>query len=174
MNPKDYSFLPFFLDEPIYRVKDAPVPEADVSEPDNVEIQIEAAPQPVEKEPAIPFIGDNRKNLLIILESEGSEIIHESEKELLGKILTAIGYNFMDVALADQNSAEAERLLRYFSPEQVLVFTSSPIYAGQHYQLFTEIPDVLIIESEPLSQLEADRNKKGKLWRLLKEVFLSE
>lgn len=172
MNLKDYSFLPFFLDEPIYRVND-PVPEADVPEPDNVAIQVEEATQPMEKEPAIPFIGDNRKNLLIISESEGSEIIHESEKELLGKILTAIGYNFMDVALVDRNSAEAERLLQYFSPEQVLVFATWPVYAGQHYQLFTEISDVLIIESEPLSQLEADRNKKGKLWRLLKEVFIA-
>ncbi len=142
------------------------------------------AAKPIEIEPATEQVvawkslGDNRKNILIIISSPGSVHIADNELSFLTGILGACKLNMADVAIVNHyNYQEAtyKELTNYFKSKIVFLFDIEPASFGlpmsfPHYQI-QSFAGSSFLYSVSLKDLENDKIEKSKLWISLKRLF---
>jgi hypothetical protein len=124
------------------------------------------------------FLGDNEKNILILVND--TENLHLNEKDLsfLTGILTACKLNLADVALCNlqQNEFNAlDDLLNFFKPERIIAFDVSPV------QLKTKISSekyapllynkMYFLFGNRLETISNNLEEKKILWGALKIIF---
>lgn len=144
--------------------------------------KIEPLPSNVIAAPELKwFLGDNKKNILIIIAEENVAIISEESLNFLTKILAAFNCTVADVVISNHGtqSRNITFLRETFSPVCVLLFGVStqqialpftvPYYQVQSYNncQFITAPDLASLNS---SGPEA-KSEKTKLWISLKKVF---
>lgn len=186
------AMLPHLFPEGIYLVEAdrhskpeaAPTVQAVVEEAPNLETVVAATPTVLEKgttfvppdlPPAIPILhGPKNATFLVVLDqpAEGAE------KELLGKILEAIGKSLAQVGLlhtSENGGFSAARLLAESEAEHGLLFHPKAMtWLGQPqkglYQPL-QVGSLTLIPSESLSVLADNAVKKKLLWSALKAQF---
>jgi hypothetical protein len=134
-----------------------------------------AAEKPVTEIAPFKFMGENKKEVLILTEDKNQEYISDTDAILLGKILTAVGLTLNDVALVniasyqnlDWMKLRTEVKYRYmiaFTPSAALLHKNLqiPLYTTKR----TNTLDFLI--SDTLASLEQSIEQKKKLWGNLK------
>ncbi len=124
------------------------------------------------------FIGDNQKNLLIVIANEGDK--NDANTEFLSKIIAAIKYNLNDDAVRvfienDAKLTVSSSIVQY-NTKDVLVFGLSNAQLGvfiqqKKYQPF-EIQGVRYLFSDNLTEIQTQKELKGALWDALKRMFL--
>ncbi len=139
------------------------VPVAPVSEPGN--------------EPAWRSLGNNQKNILIIVNSNEAVHLPDGELQFLTGILGACKLSLADVAIVNINEQEAsyKELTGFFKSRIVLLFDTAPASFGlpmnfPHYQI-QAFANNSFLYSPSLKALENDRVEKSKLWVSLKRLF---
>ena len=123
------------------------------------------------------FLGNNKKQVLVIVENPGNTFLPDEELNFLTGILHACKLSIDDVALvniANQPSAYKE-LLAFFKSRIVLLFAVEPSHFGlpmnfPHYQIQAYANNSFLY-SPSLKELENDRVEKSKLWVCLKRLF---
>ncbi len=137
-------------------------------------------PDPAEPAP-YKFLGNNRRNVAIIVHSPGTPFLPDNQLAFLTKILEACRMNIGDIAIVNAATAPVAiaALRQQLSPTAVLLFGLEPVAIKLpiNFPIFRLQPyDACTYLSAPaLSQLvqnsEESKLLKSKLWVCLKTLF---
>jgi hypothetical protein len=141
------------------------------------EIQQSADKKPELKDYAL---GNNQKQVLILVSYADIEVIPDTELSFLLTILNACKLTLNDVVIVNfttQENITYQKLVQEFKPKVVLLFgvkqasISMPVlFPDFQVQSFM---DIRFLSSPPLQNLQQDDTIKRKLWTGLKQLFLS-
>ncbi|HMI03545.1 MAG TPA: hypothetical protein VK541_13730 [Pedobacter sp.] len=169
----DEQALRLFFTDDIYLVTEPEVQQ-------NREVQEETMGE-VPKEvktaaPAFKFLGNNKRNILILVNDQENDVSDEKGRELLRKIVKSVNLTANDFALmnyAHYTDASFAQLQDHFSSVIVFAFGVSPrhLSLSDHPEntVVTE-GEVKLIFSAELRKLEEDQNGKKVLWGSLKQL----
>ena len=142
----------------------------------NKKIKVEEEPLPLNKK---WFLGDNKKNITIILRDPSAIYINDEWLATLSKLLAACNLNLGDIAIINHSQQTFAHIKEILQPQYVLMFdvTTKDIqlpFTIPHYQLqqhngctFMTIP-VITLTAE---NTEAVKTEKRKLWEKMKTLF---
>lgn len=124
------------------------------------------------------YLGDNKKNILIIVNYNEAAYLPDDHLTLLTNILAACKICLGDVAIFNLKQRENpayKEIVNHFKCRIVLLFDVAPLAFGlpiqfPHFQvqLFNKCTYLL---SPSLEELERDKNLKKKLWLCLQRIF---
>jgi hypothetical protein len=175
--------LPDFLLADLYKdclVELESLQEEKLKEPvKNVEKE-EISIQPILKVP-VKFLGQNKRNIVVVVDEGKALIINELELEFLTKILTACNLNLADIAIINskKNQITLADLQEQFEPKHVLLLGVEPgsikiPFSIPHFQVqpyggctFVYTPSLFGM----LPTTQESRLLKSKLWLSLKTAF---
>ncbi len=143
---------------------------------------IEAPPVKAAEPTAYKILGNNKKQITVVVNCPNDVFVPETDLQFLTKMLGACKLNMADVAIVNHATAAVaiERMKVQLQPKYVLLFGVEPStiqlpisfpsfkeqpYAGTTY-LFTPALSELNLETEEAKVL------KRKLWDCLKRIFL--
>lgn len=123
-------------------------------------------------------LGNNLKNILIVVSNEEAVHIPDNELTLLSSILNACKFTVADVAIVNINNhpdAGYKELTVSFNSRYTLLFGIEPAAFGlpmnfPHFQV-QSFNNCTYLFSPALSVIETDRDQKRKLWECLKKIF---
>jgi hypothetical protein len=153
MSEKEQSdkFLELFFDEEFFLVKD----------------QIQ---ETLPKKEAENTAHEPSFDTVVFVEADG--LISVEENKLLENILKSVGIHASDYEVVETSSLSSVDVLEAFSARRFFAFTTKPL---RPFNLLPFEHDIMnnriFIQSEPIAALQADKTKKTKLWKILKEVF---
>ena len=131
--------------------------------------------------PAKWFLGDNKKNITIIVTDEKHVFLDDESLNLLTGILSACKLTLADVAIVNyrQTPLSNEEISEQLKPRQVFLFNlttqalglpfSIPHYQVQQYGGCTYLSAVGLLEMTVTS--EEAKLEKTRLWVFLKKIF---
>ncbi len=130
------------------------------------------------KEKKVHTLGDNLKNILILVNNV--EILHLNDDDLrfLTGILTACKLTFSDVAIfntASNLDYNYQNTVDYFKPKIILVLGiinqkfNLPDYTHKYHTI--ENQNIQLLFGSSLTEISKDVNEKKALWNCLKQVF---
>ncbi|MGX5820305.1 hypothetical protein ACWKWU_19070 [Chitinophaga lutea] len=127
--------------------------------------------------PKLKFLGENQKNIGLLIENEGEAYLNEELFNLLTNILNACKLGMQDVALLNVASfpgASLADLKDALPMRQCVIFAAAPASLGlpplTPYQLETHA-GIPVLYSGSLTDINADKSQKGRLWMGLKQLF---
>lgn len=132
----------------------------------------------IKEEPEFKFLGNNNRNILILVSDEQNDVSDEKGRELLRKIVKSINLSASDFALlnyAKYKGTSYEELKARFSSVIVFAFGVSAEQLGlKKHPVNTVVTegDVKLIFSSTLQMLDEDTNGKKVLWGSLKQLGL--
>ena len=123
-------------------------------------------------------LGNNLKNILIVVNNDAAVYLPDEELDFLTGILGACRLNLADVAIVNTNNhpeASYKELTHFFKSKIVFLFAIEPAAFGlpmnfPHYQLQAFAGNSFLY-SPSLKELENNRVEKSKLWVCLKRLF---
>lgn len=147
---------------------ETPVNEAAADHTEN-----KPAPLPVWK-----WLGENRKNVLIIVSYQNAVHLPDNDLVFLTGIIDACKLSLADVAVVNLNNhpeASYKELVAFFKTKIVLLFAVEPVSFGlpmsfPHFQI-QPFAGSSFLFSPSLKELENDKVLKSKLWVCLKRLF---
>ncbi len=124
------------------------------------------------------WLGENQKNILIIVRYTDAVHIPDTGLDLLTTMLAACKISLADVAILNLNNhpeASYKELIPFFKSKIVFLFDVEPPAFGlpmnfPHYQL-QAFSNATFLYSPSLTELENDKLQKSKLWVCLKRLF---
>jgi hypothetical protein len=147
----------------------APQPVVSVEQP------VIAAQQPATK--GLKFLGDNKKNILVVVNSDQAVHLPDEELELLTNMLSACKLSLADVAIVNihQQPVSYKELLAALKGRSALLFDIEPSAFGlpmsfPHFQI-QPFASCSFLYSPSLKELGDDRVLKSKLWVSLRRLF---
>lgn len=147
----------------------APQPVVSVEQP------VIAAQQPATK--GLRFLGDNKKNILVVVNSDQTVHLPDEELQFLTKLLSACKLSLADVAIVNinQQAITYKELLAALKGRSALLFDIEPSAFGlpmsfPHFQI-QPFASCSFLYSPSLKELENDKLLKSKLWVSLQRLF---
>lgn len=136
-----------------------------------------AAPAAEKVLPELKYLGENQKNILLLIQNESEAYLNEELFNLLTNILNACKLGMQDVALLNVANYPGLTLQDYktaLNCRQCIIFAIPPARLGlpamEAYQLETHC-QVPALYSDHLQQIATDKTLKGRLWTALKQLF---
>ncbi len=127
--------------------------------------------------PAVKFLGENKKSILIIADDPEAPFLNENGFNLLLNILNACKLNMGDVALMNKSRMQTPlpEVIQQLSSKIVLLFGIEAAEMNlpidfPHYQV-QKHGHITYLTSVDFESLEKDKQQKGKLWLCLKKIF---
>ena len=128
--------------------------------------------------PGWKWLGENRKNILIIVNYEDAVHLPDNDLVFLTGIIGACKLSMADVAvvnLINHPQASYKELVSFFKSKIVLLFAVEPASFGipmsfPHFQIQPFAGNSFLF-SPSLKELENDKILKSKLWVCLKRLF---
>jgi hypothetical protein len=131
----------------------------------------------VQKElPKVKYLGENQKNILLLIQNENEAYLNDESFNLLTNILNACKLGMQDVALANVAHYAALTLAdwqKVVNFQRVVIFGIAPDQLAVEapvYQLVT-INGTTAIFSHDLTFIGSDKTLKGRLWMGLQKLF---
>lgn len=139
-----------------------------------VETAYDTTPQP----PAINYLGNNQKHILIVTANAPEAFLTDNELAFLTNILAACKLSMADVAIvnkAQYTVADYAEVLDLLQSKTVILFGVDPLAFGlpinfPHFQL-QSFHQHIYLYAPALKEIEQDKGLKGKLWSSLKNLF---
>lgn len=124
------------------------------------------------------YLGNNNKNILIIVNHNDAIHLPDNELSFLSGILGACKLSIKDVAIINLNNhpgASHKELNSFFKSKIGLLFDVEPAALGlpmnfPHYQV-QAFSNTSFLYSPSLKELEDDKLQKSKLWVCLRRMF---
>ena len=124
------------------------------------------------------WLGENRKNILIIVNYPDAVHLPDQGMTFLTGVLAACKLSLADVAILNlyqQKNASYKELLDQFRSKTILLFGVEPADFGlpisfPHFQVQSFINSTFLF-APVLSELEVDKLLKSKLWVCLRRIF---
>ncbi len=128
--------------------------------------------------PIWKWLGENRKNILVVVSYPDAVHLPDNDLALLTGILGACKLSLADVAVFNHYNlpeASCKELLAFFKSKIVLLFEVEPASFGlpmnfPHFQIQPFAGNSFLFSSS-LKELENDKVLKSKLWVCLKRLF---
>ena len=128
--------------------------------------------------PGWKWLGENRKNVLIIVSYPDAVHLPDNDLVFLTGIISACKLSMADVAVVNLNNhpqASYKELVVFFKSKIVLLFALEPASFGlpmsfPHFQIQPFAGNSFLF-SPSLKELENDKVLKSKLWVCLKRLF---
>ena len=125
----------------------------------------------------IRFLGNNKENILIVVNTDNTVFIADDDLKFLTTVLAACKMSLADVAIINwQNvNADYKSILVELSSKAVLLFGVTPNEFGlpinfPFYQV-QRFDERQFVFAPPLSEIGKDVNSKKELWLSLKRLF---
>ena len=128
------------------------------------------------KEENLVFLGDNKKNILILVEDEKALYINDDDLGFLTGILSACKLTLADVALLNMVSKKSNQLstaIEVCKPNVLINFNVKINELGldqNKYQVIIK-DNIQILSAVSLNQISNNIEEKKKLWGCLKTIF---
>ncbi len=154
---------------------EVPTEDVSVEEVPAEELSIAREPAP-ERRRDFVFLGQNRRNILILVNDEQNEVSTEQGRELLKNIVKAINLTGADFALLNYSAyreTRFEELQQYFSSKVLFAFGVRAAQLGLQYEDQNSLimhEGIKMIFSSNLDQLSSDMPGKKALWSCLKQM----
>src|SRR4030095_4475850 len=124
------------------------------------------------------YLGENKKNILIIVNHPDVVYLSDDDFNFLTGILGACKLYISDVAIVNlynHRDASYKELTSYFKSKHIFLFGVEPAAFGlpmsfPHFQFQTFASNSFLF-SPALKELENDKLLKSKLWVCLKKIF---
>src|SRR2546423_1936414 len=121
--------------------------------------------------PLPKFLGNNQKNILVLVFNDSAPFLPDNELAFLTSILSACKLSLADIAIMNCSSAEESSLqtaIRQLEAKHVLLFGIDPLSIGlpinfPHFQL-QQFDKRTYLYSPAFSDLEKDKLLKTRLW----------
>ena len=131
-----------------------------------------------EQLPGWKWLGENRKNVMVIVSYSDAVHLPDHDLDFLTGIIGACKLSMADVAvinLNDHPDASYKELIAFFKPRIVLLLAVEPASFGlpmsfPHYQI-QAFANNSFLYSPSLKELENNKVEKSKLWVCLKKLF---
>ena len=124
------------------------------------------------------FLGENKKNTLIILKYQNVTHLPDKQLAFLTKLLSACNLSLGDVAIINFQTYDASQLndiLQFFKPKNTLLFGIDPLDIGMPMKFpefqIQNFKEIKFISSPSLETIEPDKSLKGNLWIALKKIY---
>jgi hypothetical protein len=126
------------------------------------------------------YLGDNKKNILLVVDHSGITHLPDDELEFVTAILSACKLNIGDVAIINRNNYPEytyKDYARYFNSRVVLLFGIDPVSFGlpvdfPHFQV-QGLNNTTFLYSPSMDERNHDKLFKSKLWVCLQKIFLN-
>lgn len=134
-------------------------------------------PAVVKALPKVKYLGENQKNILLLIQNESEAYLNEELFNLLANILNACKLGMQDVALINMASYPGLTLadLKQAVPAKQCIFFAIPpasLGLGQMQTYVIETHEQIpVLYSDALQLIATDKQMKGKLWMGLKQLF---
>ncbi|SFE81047.1 hypothetical protein SAMN05518672_110166 [Chitinophaga sp. CF118] len=155
----DPYLLARIFTQPIVPGKNRPVPQAP------------AAP------PKVKFLGENQKNIALLIQNESEAYLNDELFNLLTNILNACKLGMQDIALINIAQYDAMPFTAWQTAipmKQTVLFGIPPASMGLEsiptYQV-VQVSGCQLLYSDPLQDISQDKALKGKLWVGLKQLL---
>ncbi|MCK7559864.1 hypothetical protein MKQ70_34975 [Chitinophaga sedimenti] len=131
----------------------------------------------VQKElPKVKYLGENQKNILLLIQNENEAYLNDESFNLLANILNACKLGMQDVALANITQYTALTMAEW---QQVVNFNRCVVFGIGPDQLGVEAPVYQLVTiggttalfSHDLGLIGSDKQLKGRLWMGLQKLF---
>ena len=140
----------------------------------DLEIESQSTPPPI----TFQVLGNNGKNILIIVETDEAIYLPDEQLNFLLGILSACNLNMADVAIFNlKNNIQVnyKTLATELRPEKILLFGIKPEQIAlpldfPHYQI-QQFNNQTYLTAPMLSILQDNKVEKVKLWNCLKQIF---
>lgn len=130
------------------------------------------------KDDPLIFLGNNQKNILVIVNEENAVYLQDEDLNFLIGVLTACKLSLSDTALINFNRNKLisyQTLTDYFKPTVIICLgielekLAFPLQFP-HYQV-QQYNNQQCLCAPSLSKLSADKQEKLQLWASLKKIF---
>ena len=122
------------------------------------------------------YLGKNQKNILILVNDSNHEVSTDQGRELLRKLVKAIGLTAADFALvnyANYPNEKFEAFVRFFSCRLLLCFGVDPLHLGLPAVAFNQLishQSGTHVFAKNLHDLDQDLESKKMLWNSFKNL----
>lgn len=138
---------------------------------------VETTTTPVAEKSPVRVIGENRRNIIVIVRHVNVPVLPDEELNFLTSVLAACKLGLADIALMNAASMSEDQLQSIIadSGRQVLLFGTDPLSIGlpinfPAFQL-QQFNQRTYLYSPALSEVEKDKTLKSRLWTSLKSLF---
>ncbi|RAI99821.1 hypothetical protein LX64_04374 [Chitinophaga skermanii] len=139
---------------------------------------VRVAPPKEEKEaPKLKYLGENQKNIALLIQNENEAYLNDELFNLLTNILNACKLGMQDVALinlAQQPATSLSTIKKSVVFNKCVAFGISPEQLGYEdippFQI-QQLGDISLVFSHDLQVINNDKAMKGQLWQALKVLF---
>ena len=143
-------------------------------------IDLKSDAGPIEKAGDKQFytLGNNRRNILVLVESKVTLYLPDDELNFLMGILAACNLSMEDVAILNilkNNSATYKNITHELKSEKIFLFGVNPSQIElpldfPNYQI-QQYNNQVYLTAPALSQFQDNKVEKMKLWNCLKQIF---
>lgn len=136
------------------------------------------APKEPKKE-VFKSLGNNKKNILLLVSKDNVAFLEDGELNFLSNILGACRLSLADVAIVNEKSlpkgTSYKALIEQFDSSSVLLFDVEPQaidlpFNFPHFQL-QQFDQCMYLSAPSLKNIEAEKTLKTMLWGCLKNLF---
>lgn len=122
------------------------------------------------------YLGNNQKNILILVNDSQNEVSTEQGRELLRKLVNAIALTGKDFALvnySNYSTATYTDFADFFACKLVLAFGVNPKQLGlaeQALHQLNQVGEAKLVFTKNLHDLDSDQTSKKILWTSLQKL----
>lgn len=152
---QEYSFLKILLNEDIYLIDKK---EESLSE---------------ESEPGLTYYGENKKKIAVLVDEANPDFMRSVSFEFLNKIMEAVKLSKHEYALVnlhENKQSTLEAISAELTPKHLIVFGQPNLLNQENYKI-GRVGDITTLQSDSLTEIQADVEKKKALWKVLQEMF---
>jgi hypothetical protein len=128
--------------------------------------------------PEIQFLGENKKNILILVNYENISYLPDEELNFLNTMLSACKLNLGDVAIVNLNkipNPSYKEILNTLNGNILLLFGADPAILNlpvsfPHFQV-QSFSSYTFLYTPSLDEIRNDKILKSKLWVCLRRIF---
>ena len=142
------------------------------------DVIIEVSGKEPERKTDFRFLGNNKKNILILVSKEETAFLEDFELNFLTNILAACKFSLADVAIVNLHNHAAtsySSIIQFFRSKFVLLFDVAPQeidlpFNFPHFQI-QKFDQCIYLSAPALNKIESDKTTKTNLWTSLKNLF---
>ncbi len=142
------------------------------------DVLVETSTNTVPEPATTRFLGNNKKNILVMVNHEQMPFLPDTELNFLSSILGACKLSLADIAVVNFHPDGASKVPQTFGqlePQKVLLFQVDPLSIGLPINFpWFQVQDFdkrKYLYSPSLTEIEQDKTLKQKLWNSLKNMF---
>ncbi len=141
-------------------------------------VLVETGPLAAPSTKEIRFLGNNKKNILVMVNHEEIPFLTDTELNFLSQVLGACRLSLADIAIVNfhpDGSTQIQEVFHTLQPVKILLFNVDPLSIGLPINFpWFQVQDFdrrKYLFSPSLSEIEQDKLLKQKLWASLKNMF---